>query len=54
MCNRYDDLRNYSNDRSLVLAQVRDSIEEPWQEWETAQLDVQSYKNMSLEEVRAH
>lgn len=48
---RYDDLRNYSNERSLVLAQLRDSIERPWQKWEAAQLPVEQYQTMSPEEV---
>jgi hypothetical protein len=36
--NRYDDLSNYTNERSLWLAKLRDTIEEPWQEWELGQL----------------
>lgn len=37
-CCRYDDLSNYVNERSLWLAKLRDTIEEPWQEWEMGQL----------------
>ena len=48
---RYDDLRNYSNERSLYLAQLRDSIEEPWQQWELGHFDVESYKSKTVEQV---
>lgn len=34
----YDDLRNYSNERSLYLSKVREQIEEAWQEWALVQL----------------
>ena len=36
----YDDLRRYNNERSHYLRSVRDRIEEPWQQWEIAQIDV--------------
>ena len=49
---RYDDLKNYSNERSLFLAQLRDSIEGPWQAWELSQVDVDALKALSLDEVR--
>ena len=49
---RYDDLKNYSNERSLYLAQLRDSIEGPWQAWELSQIDVDALKALSLDEVR--
>lgn len=48
---RFDDLRNYDNERSLWLAKLRDSIERPWQQWETAQLDIEDYKSKSVDEV---
>ena len=48
---RYDDLRNYSNERSIYLAQLRNSIEEPWQQWELAHFDIEAYKSKSLDEV---
>ncbi|EIE20159.1 hypothetical protein COCSUDRAFT_57886 [Coccomyxa subellipsoidea C-169] len=35
----YDDLRNYSNERSIYLAKLRDTIEEPWQKWELNHVD---------------
>ena len=49
---RYDDLKNYSNERSLYLAQLRDSIEGPWQAWELSQVDVEALKALSIDEVR--
>ena len=49
---RYDDLKNYSNERSLYLAQLRDSIEGPWQAWELSQIDVEALKALSINEVR--
>ena len=49
---RYDDLANYSNDRSLYLAQLRDRIEGAWQEWEYSHVDLARYQAMSPSEVR--
>lgn len=46
----YDDLRRYTNERSLYLRKVRDQIEEAWQEWEAAQLDVKAYQE--IEDIR--
>lgn len=34
----FDDLRNYTNERSAYLQGVRDQIESAWQQWEVAQL----------------
>lgn len=48
----YDDLRNYNNERSIYLAQLRHSIEEPWQQWELGQFDVDAYKSKSIEELK--
>jgi hypothetical protein len=45
----YDDLSNYDNERSAYLREVRDRIEEAWQAWELAQLDVAS---LGPEDVR--
>jgi Iron-containing redox enzyme len=42
----YDDLRHYDNERSHYLRSVRDRIEEPWQQWELAQIDVQALQNI--------
>ena len=49
---RYDDLANYSNDRSLYLAQLRDRIEGTWQAWESSHVDLARYQAMSPSEVR--
>ena len=51
LLHRFDDLRNYSNERSLYLAQLRHSIEEPWQQWESSHFDIQSYKSKTVEQV---
>src|SRR6476661_10599184 len=45
----YDDLRNYSNERSIYLRNIHDQIEAAWQAWESAQIDV---KSLSAVEVR--
>jgi hypothetical protein len=42
----YDDLRHYTNERSLYLKTVRDQIEETWQQWELAQLDLAAYQEI--------
>ena len=47
---RFDDLQNYSNERSIFLAILRDAIEAPWQEWELQQLPEQ--EKLSPPEVR--
>lgn len=36
----YDDLRRYINERSAYLQKVRAQIEQPWQKWELAQIDI--------------
>lgn len=46
----YDDLRRYNNERSHYLRSVRDRIEEPWQQWEIAQIDVAGLQK--LEDVK--
>jgi hypothetical protein len=46
----YDELSNYDNERSLYLRQVRDRIEEAWQGWELASLNVAALRH---ENVRA-
>jgi hypothetical protein len=48
----YDDLSNYSNERSYWLAQLRDTIEGPWQAWELAQMDVDVYKAMTPDQLK--
>jgi len=47
----YDDLRHYSNERSLYLYKVRDKIETAWQEWELAQMDVAAFKKLDVEQA---
>ena len=42
----YDDLRRYDNERSHYLRSVRDRIEEPWQQWELAQIDVAALQKL--------
>ncbi|KAK9859316.1 hypothetical protein WJX84_005853 [Apatococcus fuscideae] len=50
----YDDLKNYRNERSLLLAQIREDIEEAWYQWELQQndLDVPALQQMSAEQVK--
>ncbi len=47
----YDDLRHYTNERSLYLRTVRDQIEEAWQQWELAQLDITSYQGIDISQA---
>lgn len=47
----YDDLQNYTNDRSLFIATVRDRIEADWQAWEATQLDVEALKNVDVKQT---
>ncbi len=47
----YDDLRHYTNERSLYLNKVRDKIETPWQEWELSQLDVEAIKPLNVKQA---
>lgn len=47
----YDDLRHYTNERSLYLNKVRDKIETPWQEWELSQLDVEAIKKVDVKQA---
>jgi len=47
----YDDLRHYTNERSLYLQRVRDQIETPWQQWELAQLDVTSLEQIDVKQA---
>lgn len=62
---RYDELTNYTNERSLWLAKLRDTIEGPWQEWEMGQLlaspdvvegvsqgSIEGYRSLSVETLR--
>ena len=48
---RYDDLRNYSNERSIYLAKLRNMIEVPWQKWELEQVDPTINSELSPSQV---
>ncbi|MBW4623514.1 MAG: iron-containing redox enzyme family protein [Cyanosarcina radialis HA8281-LM2] len=45
----YDDLQSYKNERSLYLQCWRDTIEQAWQAWELAQIEVD---RLPLDEVK--
>lgn len=47
----YDNLENYSNDRSLYIATVRDRIEADWQVWELAQIDVAALQQVDIQQA---
>ncbi len=47
----YDDLRNYTNERSNYLRAVRDPVEQAWQEWELAQLDVNRLQKLDVRQA---
>ncbi|MDZ8186201.1 MAG: iron-containing redox enzyme family protein [Nostoc sp. ChiSLP02] len=47
----YDDLHNYSNERSLYLYLCRDQIEAAWQKWELAQLDVAAIQKLDAKQA---
>ncbi|MCA1993974.1 MAG: iron-containing redox enzyme family protein [Coleofasciculus sp. S288] len=47
----YDDLRHYKNERSYYLQWVRDRIEEVWQAWELAQLDVEQLRQLDTKQA---
>jgi Iron-containing redox enzyme len=47
----YKDLKEYANERSFYVQWVRDCIEEPWQQWELAQLSPNS-EELSVSEVK--
>lgn len=47
----YDDLRRYTNERSYYLQRVRDRIEANWQAWETAQFDLEQFKQMDVKQA---
>ena len=44
----YDDLRHYSNERSLYLYSCRDQIEAAWQQWELAEIDVAALQQLDV------
>ncbi|BAZ40012.1 hypothetical protein NIES4101_59730 [Calothrix sp. NIES-4101] len=43
----YDDLHHYDNERSLYLQQIRDRIETAWQEWELAQISIETLRHQA-------
>ncbi|BDI18839.1 hypothetical protein ANSO36C_46410 [Nostoc cf. commune SO-36] len=47
----YDDLQNYTNERSLYLSSCRDQIETAWQQWELAQLDVDALQQLDVKQA---
>ena len=47
----YDDLRNYTNERSGYLRIVRDRIEYFWQKWELAQFDIEALKRLDVKQA---
>ncbi|MBE9033882.1 iron-containing redox enzyme family protein [aff. Roholtiella sp. LEGE 12411] len=48
----YDDLRHYTNERSLYLHSCRDQIEAAWQEWELAQIDVTALQQLQQVDIK--
>jgi hypothetical protein len=42
----YDDLRHYTNERSIFLQIVHNQIETPWQAWELAQINVAALQQL--------
>lgn len=47
----YDDLRHYKNERSYYLQWLRDRIEEVWQAWELAQIDVEQLRQLDVKQA---
>ncbi|MBF2008990.1 MAG: iron-containing redox enzyme family protein [Chlorogloeopsis fritschii C42_A2020_084] len=47
----YDDLRHYTNERSLYLYKVRNRIEAAWQEWELAKIDVAALQQLDVKQA---
>ncbi len=48
----YDSLDRYVNENSTYLKAVRDRIESAWQQWERAQLDVDTLRHMQPEQIK--
>lgn len=48
----YDDLRRYTNERSLYLRMVQSHIEQAWQQWELAQIDVEALQQLDVKDVK--
>lgn len=47
----YDDLRHYTNERSIYLQTVLVKIEEVWQQWELSQVDVEALQKLDVKEA---
>ncbi|MGV0026023.1 iron-containing redox enzyme family protein [Phormidesmis priestleyi] len=47
----YDDLSNYTNERSPYLHKIRDQIETVWQQWELEKFDLDAYKNSDVKQA---
>jgi Iron-containing redox enzyme len=47
----YDELENYQNERSFYLQWLRDRIEEVWQKWELAQIDIAQLQQLDLKQA---
>ena len=47
----YDDLHHYKNERSYYLQRVRDQIEQAWQAWEIAQINVEELKKLDVRQA---
>ncbi len=47
----YDDLRHYTNERSLYLYSCRDQIEAAWQKWELAQMDIAALQQLDVKQA---
>lgn len=47
----YDDLRHYTNERSLYLSCCRNQIEAAWQAWEIAQVDVPALQKLDVKQA---
>jgi hypothetical protein len=47
----YDNLEHYKNERSYYLQQLRDRIEEVWQKWELAQVDVAAIRRLDVKQA---
>jgi hypothetical protein len=45
----FDDLERYDNERSAYLREIRERIEEPWQRWELAPLDVAALRGEAVD-----
>jgi hypothetical protein len=47
----FDDLQSYINEDSFYLQKLRKQIESVWQQWEIAQLDVESFKGIDVKQA---